>query len=166
MLHRITQPVDDLVIEKRQDLVPRIHQRHLDAQRRKHAGVLGADDARAENGHRLREPLDGQDLVAVVDLIVVEIDTVGAARDAPSRDQEVATGDALLARGGLHRHGVRVDEARVTAEVRDVVAAEVFVDARDLRFGDRVLALHQHRQGGRRLEIDRDAVERTGAVTR
>jgi hypothetical protein len=66
----------------------------------------------------------------------------------------------------LHLDHVRVDEAGVTLEVADAVAAQVLADARALGDGDRVLAGDQPRNGGVRIvEGDRDAVEIARAIS-
>ena len=49
-------------------------QRHLDAQRRHHAGILDADDAAADDDHRLGQLLELQQRVGGEDRLVIERD--------------------------------------------------------------------------------------------
>jgi hypothetical protein len=77
--------------------------------------------------HRLREAVDLQDGVRVVDVLVVEGDALRVVRLGAGRDQEEFARDARRAgsRGGEELDGVRIDEPRFPLVGGDAVPLEV-----------------------------------------
>ena len=85
--------------------------------RGEHRRVLAADDAAADDEHRLRQAVDLQDGVGVVDVLVVERDVRRVVRLRAGGDEEhLARQPPRRAAGARDLDGVRVDEARDAAQ--------------------------------------------------
>jgi hypothetical protein len=68
------QPAGDFAIDDGKQPGFRLDQGHVDTQGGEDARVLRADDASADDGHRLGESGHGQDLVRIVDALEIEGD--------------------------------------------------------------------------------------------
>ena len=116
---------------KSERAVALIDDRDLGAERAEHRGVLDADHARADDGHRARHaPLQLQQPVGVDDRAVVEGDGVRARRLGADRDHDALGADRLV--GALDPDGVVVLERGVARQPADHVAAELLPHDRGL----------------------------------
>ncbi len=79
-LHRRLERLRNFGVEERQQLVAPVDDVDLRAERGEGAGVLAADHARADHRHRLRNAVELQDRVGVVDLALAEGKKRRAAR--------------------------------------------------------------------------------------
>ena len=159
-LHLQAQAVGDLHVEKGEQAIAAVDQRHPDAEGGEHGGVLAPDDARADHGERGGQPLHGQDLVAVVHARIRERDVPAARGYGAGGDEDhLSVQHALGAVGGPHADGVRILEARLAADEVDGVALDVGAHHLAQRAHDLLLAVHEvvHREVG--LDVVIDAVE-------
>ena len=139
VLQRAADRVGELLVHARQDPVAAFHQGDAGAERREEAGVLGADDAAPDDGHRPGDPVEIEDPVAVHDVRVPDLDASGGMRRGARGDEETlrrqhAFTAALRQRD---RHGPRIHEARGAADELDGVPVEVPRDLAGL-LGDHV----------------------------
>ena len=112
-LHRAAQALADLGVEERQEARAALDERHLHVHRREHRRVLAADDAAADDEHRLREAIDLEDGVRVVDVLVVERDVRRVVRlRARGHEEHLARDPPGRAAAAGDLDGVGVDEAR------------------------------------------------------
>ena len=101
-MHRVLQGARDLVVEERQQLVAAVDDPDLGPQRGEGAGVLAADDPRADDGQRPRQPLELEDRVGVEHPGVVEAELGGTDGRRPGGDQDrLAPQVDLVVAGGL-----------------------------------------------------------------
>ena len=135
------EPVADLGVEEAEQPIAPVHHRHVRAERSEDAGVLAGDDAGTEHDQGLRDGLDLEDLVGVVDLDFFERNPRRPVRPRSGGDQEHVRVEPLVA----HFHGVRVDERRRAGIEVDLVAIHVARDAAALLADDEALAVHQRR---------------------
>ncbi len=93
--------------------------------RGEHRGVLAADDAAAKDRHRLRQAIDLEDRVGVVDVLVLERDAGRVVwRRAGGNEEELARHPAHAV-GCIDLDRVGVDESPDAANELDVVTVEV-----------------------------------------
>ena len=119
----VGEGVDDLVVEKLEQLAARVDQVELDAERAKDRGVLAADDAGAVDRDRLRRGSQAEDRLAVEDAWVGEVDVGRPIRARPGGDDgrialKTFVRPALL----LHLDGMWVDEHGVAVHQAHAVA--------------------------------------------
>ncbi len=72
--------------------------------------------------------MNGQDLVAVVDPVVREVDVRGAVRLGARADQHEICAEALLTGSGGDGYRVRVDQFAATVQVANVVVGKVLAE--------------------------------------
>ena len=166
--HRRDEALHDLLVQEREELLPRVDERDLRAERREHAGVLAADDARRRARRAGREAADAEDFVGVVDVVVGEVDVLRSERPRAGGDQDEVALRAASLRGRSSTTTVCGSSSRAVAvEVASRRGAARFARMRSgLRRRDDVLARHQALELRRAIELDGDAVERRAPDSR
>ncbi len=94
--------------------------------------VFDADDAGADDDHRTRQILDLQQLVAVENGLAVEGHVVGAEGLGADGKQDAGAGDMdhfAIVLDDLH--GLRIDEARLAANMLHAIASELMLRTLD-----------------------------------
>ena len=162
-IHRANAPrqgFGQLPVHEGEQLVATFDQMHIDAQRRKHAGVFAADNAAARDQHAVRQVVNVEDGVGIVDPRIMERQDRRVMRIGARGDQEHV---ALYMRWRCvfrrDRNRVIVDEGRETAVERDAVAFDVVGDTTVLALHDETLAVEKIAGGYLVLEFEVDAVE-------
>ena len=131
------------VVEEVEHPLALVHDGDLGTERAEHRGVLDADDAGADHGHRPRHPvLELQHAVGVDDRAVVEVDRAAAARAASRRAMMIRSA-WIGSSEPLMRHRVVVDERRLARQQADAVAPELLADDRRLGGDDPRGTVHQ-----------------------
>ncbi len=139
----IAQRLDDLLIGKLQQPRPPLDQRHPHPKRRKHAGVLHADHAAADDNHRLRQVHQLQHQVAVDDAAPIDRHLRRRRRLGSGANQDIlGLVDGRPARV-RHLDMGRIFKARHTHQHLDVVARELRLGHIDLGLDH---MLHPERQ--------------------
>jgi hypothetical protein len=134
---------------------------------REHGRVLAPDDPCAENGERLGEPIDHQDRVRVVHVLVVEGDIGRLKWLRTRRDEEALRREANRRHAeSCHLDRVRIEESRDAAEHLDPVSFEVPLDARDLELAYGVLARQEPRHRDLGVHVHGHSVELALPVAR
>ncbi len=159
-LHRASEPIGDLGVEEGEQARAALHERHLHAHRSEHRGVLAADHAASHDEHRLGEAIDHEDRVRVVHVLVVEGDVRRVVRARAGGDEEeLARHTPRGTAAARDLDGVRVDEARHTAQDRNPVPLEVPLHACDFLVAHGILAREELGDGELGVELDAQAVE-------
>ncbi len=155
----------DVAVDERQQPVARVDERHPDAHRGEHRGVLDADHPAADDRHRLAGGVvEAEHAVGVDHPAVVEVDALGARRVGADRDHDLLGGDVhlgavLVAAGDVDR--VRVLERRGADQQADAVAAELLAHDRGLVGDDVGDAVVEHVHARRALAL---GVQRVGEI--
>ena len=158
----VLERLGDLAVEETQDLVAALDQRDLDAERRQHAGVLGADDAAADHDHGLGQMVELEQAVGTEDGLVVERDALGAGRPGAGRDHEDLGAEPLgVVRAG-HLQQVGRDEVGLAPDQVDVIAVEVAADQLELVADD--LLADEDQVGDRDVLLDPIALAEQPAI--
>ena len=135
----VLERLGDLAVEEAEDLVSALDERHLDAQSRHHASVLGADDAPANHNHGLRQPYELEKGVGTKDRLVVKWDALGPSRAAARRDHEHLGAQSFGVVGTSDFQQVGRDEASRPPDQLDTVALEMAANEVEL-VADHLLA--------------------------
>ncbi len=117
-LHRAAKALGDLHVEERKEPRTTFDERHLHVHRGEHRRVLASDDPSADDEHRLRQAVDLEDRVRVVDVFVVEGNVGGVVRLGAGRDEKHLARDASGRSRADQLDRVRVHEVRDAPEHR------------------------------------------------
>ena len=131
----ISQGIDDLVIQERQQAIAGIDEVHLHAEVAEHRGVFAADDARAIDGDRLGRLFEPQDRITIANTPVGEVHSRRMVRARARGEDEM--GGAKLFFGPVMQSnfdGVRIDKGRTAPQNIDGVAIVERLPHRDLLF--------------------------------
>src|SRR5437867_4001373 len=131
------------------------------AERREEAGVLGADDAAAHDGHGRRDAVEVENPVAVHDVRVGHADASRRDRRRAGRDQKEVRREASCHPFFRVEHGdgVRIFEARGTGDKLYAVPLQVAVDLLRLQLRDLPQAPDELPQALLAVEPDAHPVE-------
>ena len=130
--HVVLKRLGDFAVEEAEDLVPAFDERDLHPERRHHAGVLGADDAAADDDHRLGQLVELEEPSEQKTAWSLNGHVLGPGRAGAGRDHEDVGAQALgvVRAGDLQQVGR--DEVGLAPDQLDVVAVEVAADQIEL----------------------------------
>src|SRR5262249_43744426 len=126
--HLVHQLVDDLVVEELEKALALLDQRDAHAEGREHRGVLEPDHAATDDGERLRQAFQVENVVAGEDDLAVGSDPGRRRGLRAHRDEDVLGGDRPPGVLELDRDRVRIPELRWAPQHGHVVALELVVD--------------------------------------
>ena len=124
-----------LAVEEGQEPLAALDERHARPEGRENRSVFAADHPTADDRERLRNAVEVQDAVRVLDVGIRERDAAGRQRRRPDRDERGVERQPA----GRRAVGVEdadrpaVEESRVAADHLDPVALEVATDLAPLR---------------------------------
>jgi hypothetical protein len=140
--HVIAQSFHDLLIHEVEDGGPLVNDRHFEAERRRHRGVLEPDHAGPHDNQVARDLAAPPDLVGVNHLVAERyLGRAGRARAAG--DEDIAGLHHLQPLSPFDLQRVRANEAGRAVEHTDAVSFELLSDDGHLSVDDRVHTLQQ-----------------------
>ena len=130
----INQRIDNLVVDKGQQALVHLHQRHARAERGEHAGVFAADHAAAHNRQRARQTTQLEQAIAGENVLAIERNVVRLHNGCAHGDHDMPSGDfvfALLA-DEAEMHRVIIDDGGDAGKKLDAVALQLMLADLDL----------------------------------
>ena len=165
----VAEGLDDFAVDERQQAIALVDQRDAHAQRRKDAGILNADHARAHHRQGARELLEPHDIVADEDALPVKRDARIAAGTGADGQHDVGRRYVALSASvadQVQADRMGIDKCRLGVDQLDAVAQELMAGDVDLVADDVLGAEEQVAHRDVLLDCVRRAVDARARGTR
>src|SRR5882724_1175586 len=139
----VAQPVRNLRIQKWQQLVAPIHQRHLHPQRHENRAILTPNHAAANHRQRFRNSLHLQKRIGIERVHIIERNFRGTMWFRSCRNQNHFTTQLSRTRSVCYHHRVSVFKRRPPLHVLNLVQLQIFQDAPPLHLHHFPLVVHE-----------------------